>query len=204
MPNFDELFDKALAEAAGNDAAERASEEPPTEQFKSMGLGETKFMQGRLYTTAPQERVERAYKSAETEWKAYRKRKADEAAKTANYRYSVKCRFCKAKWMEDFSYAEVTRVPVFGLRHHCTKIDGARPKIAEEARYRCKQLGEGEDNFEHRFRERWSLYNLFVAEPVRWKDTGAPTECGARCMNATGPNCDCRCKGKNHGANKVA
>lgn len=26
-------------------------------------------------------------------------------------------------------------------------------------------------------------------------------ECGARCTNATGPNCDCRCKGRNHGSN---
>lgn len=26
-------------------------------------------------------------------------------------------------------------------------------------------------------------------------------ECGARCTNATGPNCDCRCRGRNHGAN---
>jgi hypothetical protein len=25
--------------------------------------------------------------------------------------------------------------------------------------------------------------------------------CGARCTNATGPQCDCRCKGKNHGSN---
>ena len=25
-------------------------------------------------------------------------------------------------------------------------------------------------------------------------------ECGARCTSATGPQCDCRCKGKNHGA----
>lgn len=25
-------------------------------------------------------------------------------------------------------------------------------------------------------------------------------ECGARCTNATGPNCDCKCKGKNHGS----
>jgi hypothetical protein len=25
--------------------------------------------------------------------------------------------------------------------------------------------------------------------------------CGARCTNATGPNCDCRCKGANHGSN---
>lgn len=24
-------------------------------------------------------------------------------------------------------------------------------------------------------------------------------ECGARCTSATGPNCDCRCRGKNHG-----
>lgn len=26
-------------------------------------------------------------------------------------------------------------------------------------------------------------------------------ECGACCINATGPSCDCRCKGKNHGMN---
>lgn len=25
-------------------------------------------------------------------------------------------------------------------------------------------------------------------------------ECGARCVNATGPSCDCRCKGANHGS----
>ncbi len=25
-------------------------------------------------------------------------------------------------------------------------------------------------------------------------------ECGARCTNATGPSCDCRCRGKNHGS----
>lgn len=25
--------------------------------------------------------------------------------------------------------------------------------------------------------------------------------CGARCTNATGPSCDCRCKGANHGSN---
>jgi hypothetical protein len=25
--------------------------------------------------------------------------------------------------------------------------------------------------------------------------------CGARCTSSTGPNCDCRCKGANHGSN---
>lgn len=25
-------------------------------------------------------------------------------------------------------------------------------------------------------------------------------ECGPKCMSATGPNCECRCKGANHGA----
>ena len=25
-------------------------------------------------------------------------------------------------------------------------------------------------------------------------------KCGARCMNSTGPNCECSCGGKNHGA----
>ncbi len=26
------------------------------------------------------------------------------------------------------------------------------------------------------------------------------SECGARCTNATGPACDCRCRGQNHGS----
>lgn len=30
---------------------------------------------------------------------------------------------------------------------------------------------------------------------------GSKHECGARCTNATGPNCDCKCKGRNHGSN---
>lgn len=25
-------------------------------------------------------------------------------------------------------------------------------------------------------------------------------ECGAKCLNATGPSCECRCRGLNHGA----
>lgn len=35
-------------------------------------------------------------------------------------------------------------------------------------------------------------------------DGGAPTskrhQCGARCTSATGPSCDCRCGGANHGS----
>jgi hypothetical protein len=30
---------------------------------------------------------------------------------------------------------------------------------------------------------------------------GSKHTCGARCTNSTGPNCDCRCKGANHGRN---
>jgi hypothetical protein len=29
-----------------------------------------------------------------------------------------------------------------------------------------------------------------------------PRKCDARCMNATGPDCDCSCAGANHGANR--
>lgn len=30
---------------------------------------------------------------------------------------------------------------------------------------------------------------------------GSKHTCGARCTSSTGPNCDCRCKGANHGSN---
>lgn len=29
------------------------------------------------------------------------------------------------------------------------------------------------------------------------------TKCGARCTSAMGPNCDCECGGKNHGADHM-
>lgn len=44
-------------------------------------------------------------------------------------------------------------------------------------------------------KDHWSLLRLVSEGRKKSKH-----ECGARCTNATGPNCDCKCKGKNHGS----
>jgi hypothetical protein len=120
--------------------------------------------------------------------------------KPRTHRYTVKCRFCKAKWMEDFSHEAVQHGKVYaGTRHHCPKSDESRAKFAESLRYR----GTPEWAFAERLGAEMSLYGIFVTHSVQWKRTFAPTKCGARCMGATGPNCDCQCKGHNHGKNQV-
>ncbi len=43
---------------------------------------------------------------------------------------------------------------------------------------------------------RYALVRLVVEGSKASKHT-----CGAKCTNATGPSCDCRCKGANHGSN---
>ena len=36
---------------------------------------------------------------------------------------------------------------------------------------------------------------------LRWKDRGdGGHDCDSRCRSAQGPNCECKCRGKNHGA----
>lgn len=45
---------------------------------------------------------------------------------------------------------------------------------------------------------------MFIeAKRLNWKYRPDPTECDGRCMSARGPNCDCKCKGENHGCNHL-
>lgn len=40
-----------------------------------------------------------------------------------------------------------------------------------------------------------------VSRAISFKVDGSNHKCDARCLNATGHNCECSCGGKNHGAN---
>ena len=47
--------------------------------------------------------------------------------------------------------------------------------------------------------KQWGLERYLIAQVVKGKLSDG--KCGARCLNAAGPNCDCQCAGENHGKN---
>jgi hypothetical protein len=154
----------------------------------------------RVYTRARDVVVERAIEVGLEKLAAARQVERQAQVRPRTHRYTVKCRFCKAKWMEDFSHEAVQHGKVYaGTRHHCPKTDESRAKFAESLRYR----GIPERDFAERLGAEMSAYAIFVTRPVKWKQVAAPTKCSARCRGATGPNCDCQCRGKNHGGNQV-
>lgn len=95
-------------------------------------------------------------------------------------RYSVRCKCCKARWTEDVTLqAERMGAVVIGAAHHCEKVDTWRAKHP------------------------WSVVQMsaFRTEVLCWKPKpgGRLTQCNSLCMGAKGPNCDCHCRGNNHG-----
>lgn len=47
------------------------------------------------------------------------------------------------------------------------------------------------------------LEYLGVVTGNRWRRAEELTPCDGRCTNAQGPNCDCRCRGENHGSGRT-
>ena len=100
---------------------------------------------------------------------------------TGAYRYSVTCRYCKARWME-----LATDRYLLARDHRCEKItDSVHAQI-------FKRDPSG---------NQW-IENLFFTAAVRHKRTDRPTKCGAKCQNAKLSDCDCACGAVNHGAGK--
>lgn len=143
---------------------------------------------------------------------------ASAAPETRTPRFLAKCRYCKGKWAEDLPASEVRRnVIAVGLRHACPRRD--LPADIERVRQKTREIMARREMLvrtqpalylprpeEDIFREQWAAFvfpDVISGSLVSWKNTGSPTECGARCMAAQGPACDCRCKGKNHGGSHV-
>lgn len=120
-------------------------------------------------------------------------------------RYSVKCPWCKERWMEEaFGWQSRREKPIFGLSHRCPTIVAAIPKMEESARWRAKQLGEGTDFFKVLLNQfEMAVSNRLIVNAVKWTRKPVPTKCDARCMGAKGFSCDCQCQGKNHGRDSV-
>lgn len=101
-------------------------------------------------------------------------------------RYSVRCRGCKARWIE-----AALSWHTAGAAHRC-----------EQVAHALAQVGTIQQGFLGRF--------LVTGEKVRarfircvevtWRWRPDATECNAKCQGARGPSCDCRCAGQNHGA----
>ena len=68
--------------------------------------------------------------------------------------------------------------------------------VAADGIYTTRIIGEDSLILKRCICSRFVLLRKVVEGTKNSKHT-----CGARCTNATGPNCDCRCKGANHGRN---
>jgi hypothetical protein len=62
--------------------------------------------------------------------------------------------------------------------------------------YMTDALGSDPSNVTVRCKDHWCRLAR-----VHEGEKKSKHSCGARCTNATGPNCDCQCKGANHGSN---
>ncbi len=68
-------------------------------------------------------------------------------------------------------------------------------RTADGSVYRCGDLGTNQ------YISHARCGDHFVKVSQVFEGTkGSKHTCGARCTNATGPSCDCRCKGANHGS----
>jgi hypothetical protein len=105
-----------------------------------------------------------------------------EVAGEAGKRYSVRCKCCKTRWTEEHADSEIYRGTMretIGRAHSCPKVDEWK-KVHP---YTTVAM------------------SAFVMDVVRWgrRADGTTTKCDGRCMGAKGFDCDCHCKGQNHG-----
>lgn len=115
-----------------------------------------------------------------------------EAEKTEVKRIFARCRRCKAK----FAF-EMTAWDWRGFVNAGSPLE-ALPVVAAHS---CE--------FVEKWRGKAPLANILRSsvsvEPLAWKvkPGHAETTCGGACIAAKGPNCDCKCKGTNHGKGGV-
>lgn len=99
-------------------------------------------------------------------------------------RYSVRCKWCRSTFVEEHEQAKVYRG---------TLIVGAS--------HTCEKLGIRIEHFRGRWPEEMIRREAFRSRVVCWspKPGGILTECNMKCQGAKGHDCDCKCKGQNHG-----
>jgi hypothetical protein len=103
-------------------------------------------------------------------------------------RLSVRCRGCKTR----FTHEVTTRA------WDAWRVGGDRLALGLLEVHAC--------DWTRKWAGRAPAANItssaFRVEAILWapKPGGALTNCGGACRSARGPNCDCKCRGENHGA----
>ena len=94
-------------------------------------------------------------------------------------RASVRCLYCKARWIENARFGE------HGRNHQCSLIDEAMLKTRTPIT----------DRLSYGF-----ATTVFGYREVQWTYRADASKCDSRCESARGHSCDCRCQGEHHGA----
>lgn len=100
------------------------------------------------------------------------------------YRWIGKCKRCSARHKLEGALASAHR-----------GSQGSTVIVTPEGAYDVGCLGSDTSHVTIRCGDHW--VNLWR---VREGRKHSKHECNARCLASTGPNCDCRCKGANHGS----
>lgn len=106
-------------------------------------------------------------------------RKGVQVKSDRGYRYSIKCRVCLDKWVDDVPVG--TLADVLG-EHDCAGMSEA-------------MRNAGVYDYPHDY---WIL--LFDVAEVMWNaDPKGYHPCGPKCEQAKGASCHCECRGLKHG-----
>jgi hypothetical protein len=89
--------------------------------------------------------------------------------------YSCRCNHCKTMFHREYANA-------YEASQTATKCDKCGWWLSTSVQIPVKRVA------------------FLIMREVLWTDKGEhATKCGSKCRNACGPNCDCVCRGLNHG-----
>ena len=129
------------------------------------------------------ERKAKADESARQHERRMKAREVEEADRYAMHRYIGKCKACGASTStlaQLSSWKDTAGHTKWGyLDEHGKQL--AESKVTQGITIPCRQCGK--------MIHPKKVHGVYKADE----------ECGAKCLTAKGPNCECRCKGLNHG-----
>ena len=100
-------------------------------------------------------------------------------------KFVVHCKACRTTW---YDWAKSHAY----MGHGMQVIDWKDQESIAEA-HQCEQINALKARH-------WRAVDLITFTIFHWvKRSDGGHKCNARCMNATGPSCECQCQGKNHG-----
>jgi hypothetical protein len=116
-------------------------------------------------------------------------------------RFSVRCGLCKTRFMTELSDEETAK-------KHAEVCEKFRVKLAERIAYMTRAVASStsawaKNPVNFAAQELYQMRALYLRFERVHGHVNAEVPCNARCTGARGPNCECQCGGKNHGAGNV-